>query len=264
LRQAVLEDHGWVIHRIWSTDWFQRPTEQLHKVGEAIERAERKQSTAARAPNNTNEQDGLSDTVQRGLAPRFSEDGLQAMAIVYCEASFHVSTRHPPDELPIEEMCDIVMRIVGEESPVHEDEILVRVRDLWGFGRAGSRIQEAVAKAVRRLVTNRRCCRDRGFLSTEGELIAIRNRENVRSPSLRKPEMLPPVEIQAAILALLKAHHGATREEIPTAIARIFGFKATSSALRETILGQLTALRKSGAVELHNGLLKCKPQNCSG
>jgi hypothetical protein len=138
------------------------------------------------------------------------------------------------------------------------------VRDLWGFGRAGSRIQEAVAKAVRRLVTNRRCCRDRGFLSTEGELIAIRNRENVRSPSLRKPEMLPPVEIQAAILALLKAHHGATREEIPTAIARIFGFKATSSALRETILGQLTALRKSGAVELHNGLLKCKPQNCSG
>ena len=25
LRQAVLEDHGWTIHRIWSTDWFQRP-----------------------------------------------------------------------------------------------------------------------------------------------------------------------------------------------------------------------------------------------
>lgn len=31
LRQAVLEDHGWIIHRIWSTDWFQRPDEQLQK-----------------------------------------------------------------------------------------------------------------------------------------------------------------------------------------------------------------------------------------
>jgi very-short-patch-repair endonuclease len=264
LRQAVLEDHGWVIHRIWSTDWFQRPTEQLRKVGEAVELAKRKQSIVARTPKNTAEQDGPSDTIRRELAPRFSEDGLQAMAIRYCEARFPVSTRHPPDELPVEDMCGIVMRIVKEESPVHEDEVVVRVRDLWGFGRAGSRIQEAVAKAVRRLVTSRRCCRDRGFLSIEGELIAVRNRENVRSPSLRKPEMLPPAEIQAAILALLTAHHGATREEIPTAVARIFGFRATSSALRETILGQLTALRKSGAVELHNGLLKSKSQNCGG
>ncbi len=26
---AVLEDHGWTMHRIWSSDWFQRPEEQL-------------------------------------------------------------------------------------------------------------------------------------------------------------------------------------------------------------------------------------------
>ena len=25
LRQAVLEEHGWIIHRIWSTDWFLEP-----------------------------------------------------------------------------------------------------------------------------------------------------------------------------------------------------------------------------------------------
>lgn len=39
LRQAVLEDHGWIIHRIWSTDWFHRPQEQLKKTIEAIEAA---------------------------------------------------------------------------------------------------------------------------------------------------------------------------------------------------------------------------------
>ncbi|MEJ1968692.1 MAG: AAA domain-containing protein [Rhizomicrobium sp.] len=26
LRQLVLEDHGWIIHRIWSADWYLRPT----------------------------------------------------------------------------------------------------------------------------------------------------------------------------------------------------------------------------------------------
>ena len=39
LRQAVLEDHGWIIHRIWSSDWFQRPKAELEKVIAAIERA---------------------------------------------------------------------------------------------------------------------------------------------------------------------------------------------------------------------------------
>ncbi len=44
LRQAVLEDNGWVIHRIWSTDWYQRPQEQLRKTVGAIEAAKARQS----------------------------------------------------------------------------------------------------------------------------------------------------------------------------------------------------------------------------
>jgi hypothetical protein len=39
LRQAVLEYHGWTIHRIWSTDWFQRPQEQLRRTVATIEAA---------------------------------------------------------------------------------------------------------------------------------------------------------------------------------------------------------------------------------
>ncbi len=39
LRQNVLEAHGWVLHRIWSTDWFLRPIEEMEKVVRAIESA---------------------------------------------------------------------------------------------------------------------------------------------------------------------------------------------------------------------------------
>ena len=39
LRQAVLEDRGWIIHRVWSTDWFQRSDEEVRKVLAAIEEA---------------------------------------------------------------------------------------------------------------------------------------------------------------------------------------------------------------------------------
>lgn len=37
LRQQVLEDQGWLFHRIWSTDWFRNPEEAKAKLAEAIE-----------------------------------------------------------------------------------------------------------------------------------------------------------------------------------------------------------------------------------
>ncbi len=45
LRQRVLERQGWRIHRIWSTDWFNRPQREEEKALAAIKKAEL--STAA-------------------------------------------------------------------------------------------------------------------------------------------------------------------------------------------------------------------------
>ena len=38
LRQSVLEDMGWKIYRIWSTDWFQNPQAELKKLDSHIKR----------------------------------------------------------------------------------------------------------------------------------------------------------------------------------------------------------------------------------
>ena len=40
---------------------------------------------------------------------------------------------------------------------------------------------------------------------------------------------MPSAEIRAAIIALLNLHHGATKTEIPTEVARQFGFKSTGA-----------------------------------
>lgn len=37
LRQEVLENRGWRIHRIWSTDWFKNRSQEIKKLKEAIE-----------------------------------------------------------------------------------------------------------------------------------------------------------------------------------------------------------------------------------
>ena len=49
LRPSVLQGQGWVLHRIWTLDWFQRPTEQFNTVIAAIEAARRRTGKQAAA-----------------------------------------------------------------------------------------------------------------------------------------------------------------------------------------------------------------------
>jgi very-short-patch-repair endonuclease len=40
IRQQILESRGWRIHRIWSTDWFNRRSAEEHRLLDALERAQ--------------------------------------------------------------------------------------------------------------------------------------------------------------------------------------------------------------------------------
>lgn len=259
LRQAVLEDHGWIIHRIWSTDWYQRPAEQLRKVQEAIERATRKASGTVAADTLEPLGQGVVDlpeTIERETAIELEDTGLGDLATPYVEADFAVPKHQDPHEVATKEMADIVLRIVRQEGPVHEDEVVARVRDLWDLGRAGNRVHDSVAKAVRSLLVTRACTREDGFLSISDAPTPIRNRREVSSQGLRKPDMLPPAEIRAAVLAVIEAHHGATGQEIPVAVARVFGFKRNGGQLRSAIEAQRAKLQRQGVIEESNGMFK--------
>jgi very-short-patch-repair endonuclease len=258
LRQAVLEDHGWIIHRIWSTDWFQRPGEQLNKVVEAIERAKTaigEMSTELPASHFeviSESPDGL----EREKIFELDNRGLSSLSEPYIEALFRVPTKLDPHELYTQDMAAIVLRIVEDEGPIHEEEIVTRVRMLWSKGRAGSRIHDAVARAVRALIANRSCVKEEGCLMVPGAPVRVRNRAQATSPTLRKPEHLPSIEIDEAILSVLRASHGASRSEIPTAVARLFGFKSTSEQLKALIATQTTKLIRNSRIEEVNGRLR--------
>lgn len=257
LRQAVLEDHGWTIHRIWSADWLQRPSEQLRKIAAVLERAKviADEVKEPIAPKDISVALENEDSIERETVLEVDSNGLNALTTPYKEARCEVPSHIEPQDLETKKLAVIVERIVEQEGPIHEDEIVNRVRDLWGFSRAGSRIQDAVIKAVRSVLVTKRCSREDGFLIIPGHPVHVRNREAVSSANLRKPEMLPPAELRAAILAVIDAGHGATKLEIPSAVARMLGFKSTGSQLRAVIEAQRSKLLRQGAIEELNGML---------
>ncbi|MBS1773980.1 MAG: DUF3320 domain-containing protein [Bacteroidetes bacterium] len=255
LRQSVLEDHGWVIHRIWSTDWFRRPNEQLDKVVAAVERAKQILSV------QEGEQEAIKPLGVFEIAA--SDDlltikvGKRELSVLYSEASFAVPLQIEPHEMLESEMAQIVTKIVEAESPIHESEVVTRVRSLWNLARAGSRIQSKVKESLNSAVK-------RGWINVEGDFylfpngtVQVRDR-SMASPTLKKIETLPPQEIRKAICSLIEANFGAGRDQLVIESSRLFGFKSTSTQLRDIIEREINKLIAENTIVDNDGFLKLR------
>ncbi|WP_119680768.1 DUF3320 domain-containing protein [Indioceanicola profundi] len=258
LRQAVLEDHGWIIHRIWSTDWFNRPQEQLRKVLAAIEAAK------AELAGRDEKLKPFSRAVPLDVVTVEREDvtevGLEvaqvpSLAVPYVEAQVTVPLHMELHALPTGMMADIVRQVVTVEGPVHASEITARIRSFWGLQRAGARIQAAVEKGIEAAVRAGTITGEADCYQVPGAVVAIRDRSEVTSPGLRKPEMLPPAEIRAAATSFVKTNLGATVEETVSGVSRLFGFKATSAQLKQVILAELDAAVDAGDLVQQESIL---------
>jgi very-short-patch-repair endonuclease len=249
LRQSVLESHGWTIHRIWSTDWFQRPTEQLELVIARIEAA-KAEHDAAQAGRSVRAVHVELVTIDRENVTEISlvrpEDTVPSPSNGYSEAVV-IRPPHCMEELheaPTGLLSVLADHVVQTEGPVHLDEIVARIREGWGLKRAGGRIQSAIARAVDVSVRMGRLERDGDFLSVPGQTPTVRDRSGARSPNLRRPDMLPPAEIRVAAVATVRDNFGATADQVVQSVSRTLGIKLTSGQLRTvilTVIGQALA-----------------------
>lgn len=261
LRQAVLEDHGWIIHRIWSTDWFQRPEEQLHRVLAAIENA--KQALEQRAERGYSSHRAVPVeivTVEREDVVEIGLDSASIMpkehaAAAYIESKPEVNLGYELHETPLGILSDLVEKVVLQESPIHVSEVIVRLRTAWGLQRAGARIDSVVRNAANIACKKEQIALDGDYLIHKGAEIQIRNRQHVTSPGLRKPEMIYQSEIAAGIATVVCNSLGATDEEIVTAVSRMLGFKATSSTLKRTISDAIDQCLADGKLQRSDTLL---------
>lgn len=254
LRRAVLEDQGWILHRIWSSDWFHRPQAEMGRLVACIEAAKAQISSNMRRIEMSKGAVAVEATaIERGDIVEVSLEPteLEPSADKYKEADF--KTPHPHHELhelPSGLMASVIQRVVEIEGPVHRTEVLVRVRTIWGLQRAGGRIQAAVDAGIRHAAAKKDVEIVEGdFLLVPGQQVKVRDRSEVASLSLRRPDYLPPQEIDAALKSTVTENLGATMEELIQCVSRKFGFRSTSSQLRGVIESRTHKLIENGAFE---------------
>lgn len=231
-RQEVLEGLGWRFHRVWSTDWFHRRSAEFRRLEAAIETARMPPAPMREREPESELPEHPDDTDQSHL----EEPALSDLPD-YEVADFAVGAGDEPHLVPVAKMMEIVERIVGIEGPVHEEEIARRVAALFGKQKAGSRIVERVKVALRHLKSrNSQIVSSDGFWLTKEQQNDMPLRNRSRAPvNLRRANLIPPMEIEAAIRRVLVDNGALAIEEVPRAVALLFGFQRTGQEFRPAV-----------------------------
>ena len=151
-----------------------------------------------------------------------------------------------------------ILQVVQVESPVHIDETALRIANAAGLQRAGTRIRAHVRSVARQGGEN-------GKLSLKGDFLwridddrmeFFRRRGEDELPGrLRKPEMIAPEEISAALQHAVEASHGIDADSALTEASRLFGFKRVGREIQTRFRAVLRDLVTVGILQVRVGQL---------
>lgn len=237
LRQGVLETLGWRVHRIWSTDWFRDPIQELERTTGAIDAAMRsirldnpvaltiapvKAPIIKRRPVENGESASVGRTYRKTILPRGSSNGLHEV---------------PPDHL-----IKLVKSVVDTESPVHKLEVIQRLMDSFGVLRAGSRIVENVDVAINQGHRAGTFYHSGGFLYDDNSCKAkVRNRSELE-PAERKIEWVAPEELDAALLDVVRLGFSISQDAAVSGALDSLGFGRLTANIGRTINARVDEL----------------------
>ena len=251
LRQQVLEGLGWRIHRIWSTDWFRDPEQELGRVEVAVRLAK----TAAVIPSPVPEP-GPEKPLERAPEPK---PEVAPPTTPYTVANLQIERlRQPLHETSPGKLADWIGRVVEVESPVILDEVTQRIREAAGVGRSGSRIRAQIRLGASVGVNQGLYRMDAGdFLwRPDHEAVEVRRRDGDTPQSLRHAGRIAPEEIGTALVHAVRVSYGIERTDAVQEVVCLFGFKRAGPKIVERFRQVLDQLVADGTLVQEGSLLQ--------
>ena len=262
IRQEILENLGWRIHRIWSPDWVTRRREEVERLRQALAAVYPKAlfASAEEAPND-NRPVGPAVTIEDGAPAwtlasqdRMGADSTWAIPYAVCELSAGAG-RLPEflDEAARARQRKLLLELVQVEGPIHRELVKKRIAAAWGK-QVGSRIAAVVDDLVDQ-------ARAEGGVEIKGDFVVLAPAPLIsyaRVPvdgdprTKRGLEHIPNAEIAIVMLHLTEDGCGISEEGLVAETARVFGFKRTGEKIHDRLLYvvnglvRIERLRRSG------------------
>jgi very-short-patch-repair endonuclease len=236
LRQAVLEDLGWTLHRVWSTDWWHNANSEMEKLLAAISSAAEARElelAASVVPESDAAADGGDPASSSAGEPKSSPYTLTD----FTQFADRISADrfYSADYEPI--LREMIEHVLETESPIADTLLVNRIARAHGLSRSGRVITERVIEIVKNYFHARPDPVGGTFVWPAPEVPTSWStyRPTTSEESARKIEEIPFEEIRAAILAN-------STGDGPVEAARALGIRRLTADGRSRIEAVMRAL----------------------
>lgn len=240
LRQQRLEELGWKIYRIWSTDWYRHPVESGKKLLEAIESTKLNKMTEEINLKNNSEifEDKIRNDEKANVTNRLTPQ--------------NEILEKPQNEIPEYKICpltdiskkdfselyefqleEIITKIVEIEGPIHSDELIQRIKTHFGILRAGNVIKSTIQSAIKSAEKSKKILFRNGFLWPDSEPDRLL-RKRCGDTSV-KIEWICDEEIAQAVFFVLNNQYSTAQEDLISQAARALGIKVVRKNAKDKI-----------------------------
>jgi very-short-patch-repair endonuclease len=252
LRQEVLEQLGWRVHRVWSPDWIYRRADEIERLRRAlVEAADARTAVPKPAPTPVEPPAPAPVVTKIEVAPATA--GPVAGVVPYRVSALRVAKKfartepHTPTARP--ELCRLLVELAEAEGPVHLETAVRRLRQAWKAHRAGERMRKAIEDAAAECESKGQLRRRGDFLYPAAEReVAVRVPDPKDRETERAVEHIAPEELQAAMRLLIRQGGGLGDEALLAQTARLFGFAKLGDNLRRRMQESLEEVQKQGAL----------------
>ncbi|AXV37617.1 MAG: hypothetical protein CIT01_05110 [Methanobacterium sp. BRmetb2] len=259
LREEILKRLGWNFHRIWATDWYRNRDESQKNLIKIIESYRNKEELPLRETlDNKKDIDVFEDEskviVEDKTAEEVVQGNIEDLVPVYevC-TGLGIDISGDLDENNLAQVTRGLGQVVEVESPIHMEEVVRRLRTLWGLKRAGKKIKEVIATSAQLAEQDGQLTIIDGFLFSNGKEVMVRCRRGDIKPKI---DLISDLEIEKAIYMVIMNQFATDEDELIKKASRLLGFKSTRGNIAKRLKAVVEKLVREGKlIKNSEGLL---------
>ncbi|MEE2032325.1 DUF3320 domain-containing protein [Rhodococcus chondri] len=287
LREAVLRDLGWKLHRIWGTDWYRNRSDAMARLRAAVETACAVDPFAVDAQPEVIDAviDAVEESEDRETAPELPQIPAAARTVEFVSVEDYAPDwaqeyKHLSEgelyeirqeaarelgrhwiELQDTDSTDVIAILVLEvlecEGPIEEELIFTRVRSAWLLSKSGQVIQKRIRTVLKSLLRKKR-------IVALGTAYDLPDRDVVvaRTPTSqcnRKVAHVPAVERQFAMRRLVEDSPGISSADLLREVARFFGWARLGAEIKAALTSDMKELLERQSIVETEGRMLPRP-----
>ncbi len=242
LRQTILEDMGWTIYRIWSTDWIKDQTTEEEKLVSAIEKA-----LEADIVENCQ--------IEQSVIPPFDiEEIIEPTESPEPGYGFDLYERaNPFGEEGAAEINEAIFNVISKEQPIHFEELCRRVAPLFGRQKVTSVVRNETSFIFKHYLKGKISVDKKEFVRIAGfDEIRVRI-PNPEDDYIRPIAYICDEELALAMKVIVTNSYGITPDDLFIVVAREFGFKRTGENITTSLQSVYKTMLKTNELTETDG-----------